>query len=345
MIWHTVNSLDPSHGGPSRTVPSLVQALQAVGCPARLAVWDQGRPAAPVAPTLLHDHGLWRPSNHAAVGAARRAGVPLVISPRGMLEPWALRHRRWKKRAAWVLYQRRDLRHAAVLHVTSEGEAESVRRLGLRNPLAVIPNGVDLPDAQPPPPRKELRRALFLSRFHPKKGLPLLIEAWAQVQPPGWELVLAGPDEGGHQAAVEAQARQRGLNGSVRFAGPVEDNDKWALYRSADLFVLPTHSENFGLVVAEALAAGVPVITTRGAPWAALETHRCGWWTDIGATPLATALREAIALPDEARQEAGRRGRRYVEANLSWTHVARQMVAVYEWTMHGGRRPGCVLGT
>jgi glycosyltransferase involved in cell wall biosynthesis len=344
-VLHTVASLHPKHGGPSYTVPRLSRALAETGITVALHVSELSGLCNlnGYVPTLLHDHGLWLPSNHAAAAVARQACIPRVVSPRGMLEPWALRHRRWKKCLAWYAYQRRDIQSAAVLHVTSEAEAESVRDLGLRTPLAIIPNGVDLLEARAVPERPGPRRALFLSRLHPIKGLPLLVEAWARVQPPRWELILAGPDERRHRVEVEALVRRLGLNRSVRFLGPVAGEDKEGLYHSVDLFVLPTHSENFGLVVAEALAAGLPVITTKGAPWAALETHRCGWWTEIGAEPLAAALREATALPDETRRAMGERGRTYVREHLSWDHVASQMRAVYEWVLGHGPQPACVV--
>ena len=247
------------------------------------------------------------------------------------------------KRLAWLAYQGRDLRAAAAIHVTSEAEADGVRRVGLRTPVAVIPNGIDVPESLPPRAPGGFRRALFLSRLHPKKGLPLLVRAWAATRPEGWELVVAGPDEGGHRAEVEALAEGLGLGEGVRFLGPVDDARKWELYRTADLFVLPTHSENFGLVVAEALAAGVPVITTRGAPWSALLAERCGWWVDVGVEPLAGALADAVALDDERRQRMGDRGRRFVLQHLSWERVAHEVRSLYEWLLDRQPRPPFVF--
>ena len=340
-VLHTVNSVRAEYGGPSRSVPALVAALADAGVEARLHVADRdGRPG--VAADLVHDHGLWLPANHAAARAAARAGVPFVVSPRGMLEPWALAHRRWKKRAAWALYQRRDLCAAAAVHATSEAEAESVRRAGVRAPVAVVPNGVHLPGTAARA-RGTLRRALYLSRIHPVKGLPMLVEAWAAVRPAGWELVVAGPDEGGHRAEVEAQVAAAGLTDAVRFAGPVPDVDTTALYRSADLFVLPTHSENFGLVIAEALAAGVPVLTTTGAPWPALVAERAGWWVDPTVPALTDALRAATATPRDALDAMGTRGRAHVEATLGWPGVASRMAEVYRWVLGRGSRPDCAF--
>ncbi len=287
-------------------------------------------------PALAHSHGVWHPANHWAARAARRWGVPLVIHPRGMLEPWALGQKRLKKRLALGLFQRRDLDGARALVATSEMEHDGLRRLGLRQPVAVIPNGVDLADTDAGAPSVDRRAdrervVLFLSRIHPKKGVLELVRAWSEVVSAGWRLRIAGPDEGGHWGQVATLVRQLGLDGER----------KAALYREADLFILPTFSENFGVVVAEALAHGVPVITTRGAPWADLETYRCGWWIDVGVEPLVAALREAIALTDEERAAMGARGREYV-TRFDWQRIAEHTLALYRWILGQGERPDCV---
>jgi glycosyltransferase involved in cell wall biosynthesis len=264
-----------------------------------------------------------------------------------MLEPWALNHHGWKKKAAWHLYQKRILRQASLLHATSEMEADNLRALGLDAPIAVIPNGVPLPrtwkaSASGDGAADAPRRALFLSRVHPKKGLMPLVDAWADVRPDGWELVIAGPSEGGHRAEVEERVGEHGLEDAVRFTGPIPDADKWDLYRASDLFVLPTFSENFGVVVAEALASGIPAITTTGAPWHELDTHDCGWWIDPGAAPLADALADATSRSDDDRRAMGRRGRALVEDRYSWEHVAAQMAEAYRWLVHDAPRPDTI---
>lgn len=379
---HTVGNLSADHGGPSRTVTALCVALAEGGAgvdlitapsapgeavvrppealvPVRYAeprgaLWRGA--ASPFAravaaavgpgPAVVHDHGLWLPTNLASARAAQRAGVPFVVSPKGMLSTWALGFNRAKKRAAWALYQHRALQSAAAFQVTAEAEAEDVRRVGLRQPVAVIPHGVEGPPAGfvvPPREPGAPRRALFVSRVHPKKGLLPLVEAWAAVRPEGWELVIAGPDELGHRAEVERRARELGVGGEVAFVGAVADEAKWGLYGSADLFVLPTFSENFGIVVAEALAAGLPVLTTHGAPWRALVEHGCGWWVPLGVEPLAAALGEATRAPDDVRRAMGARGRVYAEAGLSWSRTAGEVAALYRWLAGGGERPPAVV--
>ena len=302
---------------------------------------------------VIHDNGIWLPTNHMAATVARESGVPLIISTHGMLEPWALRHRAWKKRLAWLLYQQRDLRLAAVLHATAQQEVESLRHLGFRQPIAMIPNGVELhaverADRPPAPargdanPRPTVRTALFLSRIHPKKGLIQLIDAWNSVHPVGWRLIIAGPDEGGHQALIEAKVREAGLTDAVEFRGAVEGEAKAELYMSSDLFILPTFSENFGIVVAEALACGIPVITTRGAPWGGIIEHRCGWWVDPAADHIAKALREATSLQPQELRAMGDRGRIYAQ-QFNWNAIAKDTLSVYQWMLGQCARPACVV--
>jgi glycosyltransferase involved in cell wall biosynthesis len=284
---------------------------------------------------LVHVHSQWTFPVWWGCRTALAAGKPLVMSPQGCLDPVRLAHSAWKKRLAG-LFDRRFLRQASVIHATSNAERGWIERyVGGRPRIEVIPNGVDLPAATSPAakPAGRTRQVLSLGRLHPLKGLDLLIDAWqmaSQELEPGdrWELVIAGPDEQGTRGGLEQKARQHGLS-NVRFTGPLYGEDKAQALASADLFVLPSRSENFGIAVAEALAAGLPAITTKGAPWQ--EIHgSCGWWADVAAEPLATALREAMRLGDGERAAMGQRGRALVEAKYRWESVGRAMVGMYQ---------------
>lgn len=297
---------------------------------------------------VVHDNGLWLPVNHRVATTTRSLACPRVVSPHGMLEPWSLDQGAWKKKAAWWLYQKRDLQSAEVVIATAEQEAQNIRALGVDGPIAVVPNGVDRPESLPSveestPDDREQRRLLFLSRIHQKKGLLNLVEAWHRLRPDGWEVVIAGPDENGHEAEVRERISEHGLEKDFVFTGPVKGAEKWKLYQGADLFVLPTHSENFGIVVAEALSCGVPAITTRGAPWSDLVDHNCGWWIEVGVDPLVEALAQATRMSAADRSAMGGRGRELVDRKYTWSQVALALESVYAWVLGEQRRPECVI--
>lgn len=378
----SVASLLPQSGGPSRSTGALCQTLASLGVGVDLLSLDFGNqggipiiPRDPVrtklvpcrfsrqfrvcwapkfskallnrikasAPRLIHDNGLWLTTNHAAAKVARQCGLPLVLSTRGMLAPWALRHKSWKKWLAWRLYQAVDVRSAKLIHATCLEEARAIRAVGLTQPVAIVPNGVDLPRQRESLGPKAVKTVLFLGRIHPVKGLMNLVAAWEQLRPVGWRMLLAGPDEEGHRAELAQAISRAKLNDVFSFTGAVTDEEKAELYRLADLFVLPSFSENFGLAIAEALANGVPVITTKGTPWREIESRGCGWWTDVGIAPLSRCLSKATAISDGERCAMGLRGRQFVEECFSWRKIGADMIAVYEWVLGYGSKPDCVV--
>lgn len=292
---------------------------------------------------IFHVHGLWLMPNLYPAWAARNAPVKLVVSPRGMLSPEALAFSRLKKAVVWRLFQADALRSADCLHATSEAEYRDVRAAGLRNPVAIIANGVEIPPEAAPRPRSSHRTILSLGRIHPKKGLDQLIRAWAGLEAthPDWRLRIVGPAENGHDRELMALTRRLGLT-RVSVERPAFGAEKLALYRASDLFVLPTRNENFAMTVAEALASGVPVISTKGAPWAGLETERCGWWVDHGPEALSAAMAEAMALPGGALSNMGGRGRDWMAREFGWPRLAGEMLSVYRWLSRGAERPACV---
>jgi len=291
---------------------------------------------------LIHLHGMWDAASLSLALLPQSRAIPLVVSPRGMLEPWALRQKRLKKAAAMQLWQRSLLTHASLLHATSHLESEGLRALGFRGPIAVIPNGIDVPpdidslrDAKPaytPRGTSPQRRCVFLSRLHPKKGLPMLLAAWKRIRPQGWTLEIAGSGEPRHEAEVRDIIRRLQLH-EVSLVGDLRGVQKWRFLANADLFVLPTFSENFGIAIAEAMAAGLPVITTRGTPWQVLCDERMGWWIDADEHALATALREATSEPLAALHDRGQRARHYAMKTFGWPAIGQRMMACYEWVL------------
>jgi glycosyltransferase involved in cell wall biosynthesis len=353
-------SLHPAYGGPAYSVSRLATALTNAGVQVGLWAADQSAATTSLLSTdapvqrltgnarealdsfgkidVLHDNGIWLLHNCRLARLAAERGVPRVVSTRGMLEPWAMNHKLMKKRVGWWLYQRHDLKRAHCHHATADTEAANLQRLGLGVPVRVIPNGVDLPkvdrNAESVESGKIVDRkkktALFLGRIHPKKGLPMLIEGWARIRPDGWNLHIAGPDEAGHRAQLKKDVRAADLNGIVSLLGPLHGEAKRCALIEADLFVLPTHSENFGMVIAEALAHGLPVLTTTGAPWPMLTQHGCGWWVEPNVHGIAAGLRQATSLDSATLQAMGARGRMLVAREFGWEGVADQFIAMYE---------------
>ena len=293
---------------------------------------------------IYHGNGLWQFPVSLMARAAKKRKLPFIISPHGMLEPWAMDYNKWKKKAPWFFFQRQDLIDAACIHATAVSEAINIRKLGFENPIAVIPNGVEIStflfsSEKLPKQRKTL---LFLSRIHPKKGIELLLEAWQQLDPiirHNWQIEIAGNGEESYIASLQKKIAAAGIGGEVKIKGPQFEEAKINSFRRADLFVLPTYSENFGIVVAEALASGVPVITTKGAPWEQLIKTNSGWWIDIGVEPLVQTLEKALQMPDDVLKKMGQNGRKLVEEKYCIEVVAKQMLELYKWILDEGEKP------
>ncbi len=303
---------------------------------------------------LIHNHGLWMFPNLYARQAANKNNLPLVISPRGMLESWSLKNSWFKKLPAWLLYEQKNLQGAVAFHATSDEEVQSIRRLNFCQPVALIPNGVKLPELNNLPAREVLSKQfprlvdkkwlLFLSRIHPKKGINNLILVWKKLatQFPDWHLVIAGPDLIGYQSKLEKLIADLELQPQVTFTGMLSGSQKAAAMGHADLFVLPTHSENFGIAIAESLAYQVPVITTQGTPWQDLASYQCGWWIENCEQALLDALVDGMEMSDSRRLAMGCHGRNLVETKYSWNVIAQSMARVYSWILYGGTTPNCI---
>jgi glycosyltransferase involved in cell wall biosynthesis len=295
---------------------------------------------------ILHDSGIWLRHNHRLAVLAEQFEIPRIVSTRGMLEPWALRHKAPRKKVAWCLYQKRDLKRAQRHHATGEVEAENLKRLRLGIPVVSVPNGVVACDTADHDSRQAhllsaQRTALFLGRIYPVKGLPILIEAWSHVRPPNWKLKIAGPDEGGHRAEIERAISAARLSDTITFLGPLEGAEKAAAFCNSDLFILPSHSESFGMAIAEALAHGLPVLTTTRTPWRQLTQLGCGWQVEPSAGALATGLRRATNLALPELQAMGERGRAYVTAEFGWKSIAHRFLAIYQEMLSA---PAATLG-
>ena len=363
-IVHVVRNLGEHQGGPSVSVPRLALATAGLGHPATvLATGAALPPRLPAGldarvfpgtgpevlgasvglasalrrlqPDVVHSHGLWRRTLHYGARQARRGSAIHVVSPRGMMAPWAWAHHRRRKTAARWLLHPGALESADGWHATSALEAEEIRALGFTQPICVAPNGVDEPDTTEAqaaasywrsacPATGHRRTAVFYSRFHAKKRLVELIDLWLVVAPADWLLLLVGLPETYSVADLESYiGRHPARDRIVIFDG----TGRPPPYAVAQLFLLPSHSENFGLVIADALAHGVPVLVTDTTPWPEVVAAHAGWcvpWSDYEST-----LRRVLALSPEALAAHGVAAKAWVIPRFSWGHSATLLVDFY----------------
>ncbi len=364
-VNQTIESIDVEIGGPARSVTHLINAQ--LECSDNIEIdlltmetvnpiiskfnYDKGKIIFFKRKLefinnydLYHGHGLWLMAVHKMVKQARKKNRPYIITIRGMLESWSLQQGEIKKKLALKLYQYSDLKNADCLHATAPMEVLSIRALGLKNPVAMIPNGINLNEFPESVPVKSLgkKKILFLSRIHPKKGIENLIKAWLLLDNSvreGWVIEIVGNGDFSYIQKLNKLIKSSKIEDEIHLLPPVFGEKKIELYRNASLFVLPTFSENFGVVIAEALASYTPVITTKGAPWEDLDKFNCGWWIDIGVEPLKIALKEAMAYNVREIIEKGLNGRELVENKYSINAVAKQMLELYSWILNDTEKP------
>lgn len=285
---------------------------------------------------VLHGHGLYVGTNLIFGREAHRQRKPLVYHVHGMFEPYILGRSRWKKRLVHWLFEDRNIRDVRFWRALTGKEADQIRASGARQPIAVIPNGLDPAEfsktVDPAAPidtalikdlRKNSLRLLFLGRIHPKKGLDMLLPAWAKMSAinKDWQLVVAGPDEAGYLTEIRAQARSLGIQDRIVFTGLVTGEAKTRLLRSADLFVLPSYSEGFPMGVLEAWACGLPVVATRECNVADISSAKAGWECNADTDSIVEALTMALSASEAERRERGSNGRRLIEARYRWSSI------------------------
>ena len=368
-VVHSVVGLALADGGPSRSIPAMADAQARAGARVQVidtmyqadvpngiprialfhgverakklgallnspSVYPKLRQLASEQPaTILHDHGLWLPPNRAVAQVSREFKLRLIVSPRGMLSAWSLSRKRFVKKILWQIWQLRALQSASGFHATSPEEANDIRKAGFTQPIAIIPNSVNIPAKMPQ--RKSnidgTKCLLFLSRIHPVKGVKELLHAFKQAElPADWVLSIVGPEDKQYGAEVKKLCGELNLNSRVNFFGSINDTDKWQHYADADVFVLPSFSENFGIVIAEAMAAGLPVITTTGTPWRCLKDEKLGWWIEPTVSQLVTALKQATLLDRVERQVLGQRSSNYIQTQFSIERSAQRLLEFYD---------------
>lgn len=301
---------------------------------------------------LLHVNGLWMYPSVASLLWRARTDRPVVVSPHGMLDSWALRQSRWKKTIAAVLFENPHLRRADCLHALCEPEARAIREYGLRNPIAIIPNGVDLPTegGHVPPPwdgifPPDAKVVLYLGRLHPKKNLHALLEAWAESlggdAPSDWYLAIVGSGQNGYERSLRSFVNEHAVP-RVWFAGSKYGAEKDACLANAQVFVLPSLSEGLPMAVLEAWSYRLPVVMTSACNLE--EGFQAGAAIRIekDVEGIAGGLRHIMILPKDRRTAMGNRGRLLVERTHTWSRAAQDLIAVYRWLLGEDSRPDTV---
>ncbi len=288
----------------------------------------------------------WSLEYHKMAKICRRHGIPYLITPRGMLEPWSLTQSKWKKRLAMMLYQRADLNRASCIYTTAAMEAQHVKQLGVKASCSVIPNGIEM-NGYPCRSSVDIvkKQVLFLSRIHVKKGIEILLEAWNILigNYPGWNLKIVGNGEEGYIESLKNKVKELDLQSSVEIVPPVFGDAKVELYQSSALFVLPSYSENFGMVIAEAMACGVPVITSDNTPWDMLNETKTGWCIPLSVEQLEATLREAMGMDSKDLYEIGQRASEFVRKTYDYRIVGEKTKDLYRWLLESGEKPDSVV--
>jgi len=340
-----------------RLAPPVRQIVSPLAWPAALGRSPVLRAALRAAPAadVYHLHGIWLRAMFYGWEKARATRRPYLIEINGALDPLELATKPWRKRLVRCWYQDRMLREAPCIHVNSTREARHLRALGFATPLAVIPAGFNVAEfyalaqqasaIQPSwgAPLHGRRVLLYLARIHPAKGIDDLLVAWNDLAPafPDWDLLIVGPGSPEEVQKGQAHVAQAGLQQRCVWAGTVTDVERAWAYTRAELYVLPSHKENFGNTVQEALGYGTPVVTTMQTPWTDLEQRNCGWVCPDNALSLRETLGRALASPAGELQEKGRHGRAMILEHFSLASVVDQQLAVYAW-LQGGPVPACV---
>ena len=290
---------------------------------------------------LVQIQSIWELSYHRVIVEARKQSIPYIVTPRGMLDPWSLAYKKWKKKLAWWLYQRNDVQKAACVFTSAQMEAGHVSELGITTIKSVIPNGIET-DGYPCKTFIEdvKKQVLFLSRVHMQKGIDLLIEAWKRIHSDfiDWQLLIVGNGEAEYINSLKRKVENLGLVDSVKILPPVFGNSKIQLYQQSALFCLPSYSESCGMVIAEAMSCGTPVITTTNCPWEILNETKTGWCVDLSIDNLESALREGLTMRPTDLYEMGQKASNLIYENFDYRSVTRKTLRLYEWLLNGGEK-------
>ena len=286
---------------------------------------------------VVHIHGLWSPLLHKVSNWAKANKIPVVWSTHGMTASWSMRHKWWKKFIAWHLYQKRDLKNAAIIHSTTSLEVEWNRKLGFTNLQIEVPLGTFVQKES----FAELRntsdalKVLFVGRVYQVKGLMNVVRAAAKIKDVNITFRIVGPDQAGHLSELVAEAERLGVAAMFDWAGPKYGDELSIEYDKCDMLILPSFTENFGATVVDALSHSKPALASKFTPWKILEERECGWWVSNESEKLAETFKKITALSAEELGEMGKRGRKLVEDKYTWDVVCSAMINSYKEILNG----------
>lgn len=284
-----------------------------------------------IRPEIVHLNGIWEPQSWIVQKEAQKRGIKIVITPHGMMEPWCVHNKAWKKKLALFLYQRESIKKADYLHATTELEKDNMLLWGQKTPIKVIPLGIGVDEIQVKSTWIRTKRALFLSRVHKKKGIEFLLEAIYQLKSSlqGYSFIIAGEGDSDYLNSLKDKVQQYGISEFVSFVGGVYGERKWVLFRTADFFILPSYCENFGYVIAESLAVGTPVITTQETPWDILNESNAGYCVPLNQQKITAAVAKMLTKNNSELEIMGRNARILIETQCNSAAVAKKMVDLY----------------
>ncbi|CAM3050261.1 glycosyltransferase [Moritella viscosa] len=303
---------------------------------------------------VLFSNNLWNYPAFLAAKLSQEKKVPHIVSIRGTLYPWSLAQGKLRKKLAWLLFQKKSLQQANLIHVTCADEYKAVRELNITSPIAIVPHGINYDDYQDLPNKinaiehlrlnNNKKYVLFMSRLHKKKGLDILLEIWPEVAKdfPNWCLLIVGPDYSNYNENIAELAVENGTEDNIKVFGMLSGYDKKCVLASSEFFILPSYTENFGVVIGEALAAGLPSITTTGTPWSEINTHNCGKYITLSRENVLQSLQEMMTLDKHSLDVMSNNSKLLIKNNYSWSAQAIKFGKALDFVLTGEPAPDVV---
>ena len=390
-ILHIIENIDNSYGGPAKSVPLLIKYLKKMDVDSKIvSVELENNEKNDICnennievissksngfkflkysknmknnilkniddDTIIHTQSLWNYPPYLAFKISKNYNLPLIMSIRGNLYDWNLSKSKWKKDLALRLFQMKMFKEASCLHATEINELKAIRKLGIKTPVALISNAIEIEEFKNLSNKEEAKKnlkldrskryILFMSRIDSKKGLEYLINSFIKLEQnlPEWEILIAGPVyDKSYFEKINQKIKKSKIEQKVHYFGMVSGKKRLDLFASSELFILPAHTENFGMAIGEAMACKLPVITTQGTPWEVLNTKNAGWWVKLEDKNITNALKEAMSKTKIELKEMGEKGFQIIQEDFTWDRVALQMRKVYEWLLKKRQKPEFVF--